>query len=49
MYPSIELTAADDDEGFGAEEEKPHQPSHAGLYGFVDCFLAVRVQNAFTP
>ena len=43
------LTVADDDEGPGAEDEKPHQRSPAGLYCFVDCFLAVRVQNAFRP
>ena len=41
--------APDDDEDPGAEAEKPHRRSHARLYCFVDCFLAVRVQNAFTP
>ena len=31
------------------EDEKLHQRSDADLCGFVDCFLAVRAQNAFTP
>ena len=49
MCPSTGLMAADDDDGLGVKDEKLHQRSDPEFCGFVDCFLAVRAQNALTP